>query len=160
MIRRSMTLLGLTLLALSGCNRASDPGKLTVAVIPKGTTHAFWQSIHAGAEKAAQELGVTAIWRGPLREDERSALAAARERGVPVLAARAGRRFSLGGLRIRVLWPEGPVPPTDNPNDSVTEAGVAHLKGLPQLRQVKVVSRKVKPITSWAPGVGRASAGK
>jgi ribose transport system substrate-binding protein len=44
---------------------------LTVAVIPKGTSHAFWQSIHAGAEKAAQELGVTVVWRGPLREDDR-----------------------------------------------------------------------------------------
>jgi ribose transport system substrate-binding protein len=42
-------------------------------VIPKGTTHVFWQSIHAGANKAAQELGVTVIWRGPLREDDRDA---------------------------------------------------------------------------------------
>jgi ribose transport system substrate-binding protein len=45
---------------------------MTIAVIPKGTTHVFWQSIHAGAEKAAQELGVSIIWRGPLREDDRS----------------------------------------------------------------------------------------
>jgi ribose transport system substrate-binding protein len=46
-------------------------GGVTVAVIPKGTSHVFWQSIHAGAEKAAQELGVTVAWRGPLREDDR-----------------------------------------------------------------------------------------
>src|SRR5712691_7226753 len=39
---------------------------LTIAVIPKGTSHVFWQSIHAGANRAAQELGVTVIWRGPL----------------------------------------------------------------------------------------------
>ncbi len=32
----------------------------------------FWQSIHAGAAKAAQELGVDIIWRGPLREDDRA----------------------------------------------------------------------------------------
>ena len=50
---------------------AGAPG-LSIAVIPKGTSHVFWQSIHAGAEKAAQELGVTIIWRGPLREDDRS----------------------------------------------------------------------------------------
>ncbi len=50
-------------------------------------------------------------------EDERAALAAARERGVPVIEARAGRRFSLGRLRVRVLWPESPVPPNDNPNN-------------------------------------------
>jgi ribose transport system substrate-binding protein len=42
-------------------------------VIPKGTTHEFWQSIHAGALKAAQEHGdVELIWQGPLKEDERS----------------------------------------------------------------------------------------
>jgi ribose transport system substrate-binding protein len=47
------------------------PGALTIAVIPKGTTHNFWQSIRAGAEQAGKELGVTIVWRGPLREDDR-----------------------------------------------------------------------------------------
>ncbi len=56
-----------------GCSRGGQPDTLTIAVIPKGTSHSFWQSIHAGAEKAAQELKVTVIWRGPLREDDRSA---------------------------------------------------------------------------------------
>jgi ribose transport system substrate-binding protein len=46
-------------------------GKLTIAVIPKGTSHVFWQSIHAGAVKAAREVGAEVIWRGPLREDDR-----------------------------------------------------------------------------------------
>jgi len=50
---------------------AAAPGALTIAVIPKGTTHAFWQSIRAGAERAGKELGATIIWRGPLREDDR-----------------------------------------------------------------------------------------
>jgi len=50
--------------------------KLTIAVIPKGTTHEFWKSIHAGANKAATELSaqgnqVEVIWKGPLREDDR-----------------------------------------------------------------------------------------
>ena len=49
------------------------PSNLTIAVIPKGTSHVFWQSIHAGANQAAQELGVTVIWRWPLREDDRDA---------------------------------------------------------------------------------------
>src|SRR3982750_1699463 len=44
---------------------------MTIAVIPKGTTHAFWQSIRAGAERAGKETGATIIWRGPLREDDR-----------------------------------------------------------------------------------------
>ena len=56
---------------------AASGGKpITVAVIPKGTTHEFWRSIHAGAEQAAQELtaagdSVRIIWKGPLREDDR-----------------------------------------------------------------------------------------
>src|ERR1043165_3793263 len=46
----------------------------TIAVIPKGTTHEFWKSIHAGAVKAQRELEgqgtkVNLIWKGPLREE-------------------------------------------------------------------------------------------
>ena len=60
-----------TFLIAAACARDGRNGALTVAVIPKGTSHVFWQSIHAGAEKAAQELGVQVAWRGPLREDDR-----------------------------------------------------------------------------------------
>jgi ribose transport system substrate-binding protein len=66
----SRLIVGAALLS-SGCSVAKPADGLTVAVIPKGTSHAFWQSIHAGAEKAAQEIGVTVVWRGPLREDDR-----------------------------------------------------------------------------------------
>ena len=61
------------LLFAAACNRAGTGSSttLTIAVVPKGTSHAFWQSIHAGAAKAAAELGVAIVWRGPLREDER-----------------------------------------------------------------------------------------
>lgn len=46
--------------------------KLKIAVIPKGSTHNHWRSVHAGAEKAAQELGnVEIIWQGPQKEDDR-----------------------------------------------------------------------------------------
>jgi ribose transport system substrate-binding protein len=64
----------LLVLAGAGCARETGSpaqGKLTIAVIPKGTSHAFWQSIHAGADKAGRELGVAIVWRGPLREDDR-----------------------------------------------------------------------------------------
>src|SRR5215210_4888282 len=59
--------------ACSGGEKAATPPTdgLTIAVIPKGTTHTFWQSIRAGAERAGKELSVTVIWRGPLREDDR-----------------------------------------------------------------------------------------
>jgi len=60
--------------ACGGGNAGSaKPGGMTIAVIPKGTSHVFWQSIHAGAQQAATELGVDIIWRGPLREDDRDA---------------------------------------------------------------------------------------
>lgn len=45
--------------------------KLTIAVIPKGTTHIFWQSVHAGALKAGEEFGVDIEWIGPERESDR-----------------------------------------------------------------------------------------
>jgi ribose transport system substrate-binding protein len=72
----------ITLAALlgAGCGHHDSHGgagkKLTIAVIPKGTTHEFWKSIHAGANKAARELSspdaeVEVIWKGPLREDDR-----------------------------------------------------------------------------------------
>jgi ribose transport system substrate-binding protein len=62
--------------AMFACSRGtnqsgSSSSTLTIAMIPKGTTHTFWQSIHAGANRAAKELGIELIWRGPLREDDR-----------------------------------------------------------------------------------------
>jgi ribose transport system substrate-binding protein len=59
----------------TGCQRrGGSKGRYRIAVIPKGTTHVFWKSIHAGAVKAEQEfqeLGVEVIWMGPLKEDDR-----------------------------------------------------------------------------------------
>jgi ribose transport system substrate-binding protein len=55
----------------STTSAGTAPGAFTIAVIPKGTTHEFWQSIRAGAERAGRETGATIIWRGPLREDDR-----------------------------------------------------------------------------------------
>jgi ribose transport system substrate-binding protein len=60
------------IVATVGCRtREVTSSGPTIAVIPKGTSHVFWQSIHAGALKAASEIGATIIWRGPLREDDR-----------------------------------------------------------------------------------------
>ena len=43
----------------------SGDKSLRIAVIPKGTSHEFWKSVHFGAQKAATELGnVRIIWRG------------------------------------------------------------------------------------------------
>ncbi len=69
----SVVLLVVVLFGVScrkGAGEDSD-GKITIAVIPKGTTHEFWKSIHAGAVMAAKETGVEIIWKGPLKEDDR-----------------------------------------------------------------------------------------
>lgn len=67
-------------IAIAGCQQhreSAAPGKsLTIAVIPQGSTHEFWKSIHAGAMKAAgdeaaQGIHVNVIWKGPMREDDR-----------------------------------------------------------------------------------------
>jgi ribose transport system substrate-binding protein len=59
-------------LLMGGCGTRERPARHRIVVIPKGTTHAFWQAIHAGAVKAAQERGdVEIIWEGPAREDQR-----------------------------------------------------------------------------------------
>jgi ribose transport system substrate-binding protein len=49
---------------------APSGARLKIAVIPKGTTHEFWKSVHAGAVKAAKEVDVDIVWKGPLKEDD------------------------------------------------------------------------------------------
>jgi len=46
--------------------------RMTIAVIPKGTTHIFWKSVEAGAREAGKDLGVEVIWKGPLKENDRA----------------------------------------------------------------------------------------
>src|SRR5947209_4578483 len=61
--------------ALAGCGGGGAKYKYRVAVIPKGMTHEFWQSIHRGAERAAADLkdkgiAVEILWDGPLKESD------------------------------------------------------------------------------------------
>jgi ribose transport system substrate-binding protein len=74
----------LAVVALAACTKPSagtspdgDGGaakktgaRLRIAVVPKGTTHEFWKSVHAGAVKASRELDVDIVWKGPLKEDD------------------------------------------------------------------------------------------
>ena len=57
----------------NGDEPAKPEGALkgSIAVIPKGTTHIFWQSVHAGAEAAGKEFGFKIYWNGPERETDR-----------------------------------------------------------------------------------------
>ena len=72
-VQRILGALGvMAALLAAGCGQGTTTSDTTtIAVIPKGTAHIFWQSIHAGAQRAASELGVEIIWRGPVREDDR-----------------------------------------------------------------------------------------
>lgn len=68
-------------LSFAGCAKKADKNtkRYTIAVIPKGTTHEFWKTVHAGAQKAADELNVDIIWKGPLKEDDRDSQIAVME---------------------------------------------------------------------------------
>lgn len=102
MLRISTALaLSLTALILAGCSESlpSDPEEsrrsrgepqpaaLRIAVIPKGTTHVFWQSVKAGAFAARDELKVHVEFKGPTKEDDRNAQISLVERMV------ASRKF-------------------------------------------------------------------
>ena len=57
------------MLLLSGCARSE---KKVVGVVPKGANHIFWQTVHAGALKAAQEYGFEVEWNAPTLEIDSS----------------------------------------------------------------------------------------
>ncbi len=59
----------LMLLAFAGCgNSGTDSAQKTIAVIAKGESHAFWQSVKAGAEAAGEKYGYKITFRGPASE--------------------------------------------------------------------------------------------
>ncbi|MGH9339633.1 MAG: ABC transporter substrate-binding protein [Acidobacteriota bacterium] len=51
----------------AACNRSAQT---EIAVIPKSQSHIFWQTVHAGAAAAGQELGVAVLWNGPASETD------------------------------------------------------------------------------------------
>src|SRR5262245_16079189 len=77
MLRGERWLLALAVcLTLAGCTGSGQNYKYRVAVIPKGLTHEFWQSIHRGADRAAadlkaqKDLAVEVVWQGPAQESD------------------------------------------------------------------------------------------
>ncbi|HKB91141.1 MAG TPA: substrate-binding domain-containing protein, partial [Opitutaceae bacterium] len=86
------TLALVALAAIGLCSPVFAADTYQIAVIPKGTTHEYWKSIHAGAMKAQQELAaagtsINIIWKGPLKEDDR-------EQQVQVVENFIGRQVS------------------------------------------------------------------
>lgn len=72
-----LSLIAISAVLVSGCGKKTGgdttgaPQKHSIAVIPKGTTHIFWQSVKAGAEAAGKEFGYEIYWNGPERETDR-----------------------------------------------------------------------------------------
>jgi competence protein ComEC len=73
-----------------------------------------------GAEEVLDELSVGAVLDPGIPSEsaeERAALVAAKQRRVRIVLAREGKALRVGPLRLRVLWPDGPGTPGDDPNN-------------------------------------------
>ena len=67
MTRLAWAALLIAVAVLPSCRR--DHKKI-IGVVPKGRVHLFWQSVHAGANKAGRETGVEILWNGPQSETD------------------------------------------------------------------------------------------
>jgi ribose transport system substrate-binding protein len=56
-------------LAAAACSSRRS-AETTIAVIPKGQAHVFWQSVRAGAERCAADERVSMIWTAPSSETD------------------------------------------------------------------------------------------
>jgi ribose transport system substrate-binding protein len=68
-MRRAAALVVLACCLLASCQGSK---KKVIAVVPKGTSHIFWQTVQAGAVAAGREFGVEVLWNGPAQETEYS----------------------------------------------------------------------------------------
>ena len=102
-------LIAASLLGLS-CNRQKQR---RIAVIPKGTAHVFWQSVHAGVTAAGRDFHEEILWDGPPNETDYSrqleifdSMLNRHVDGVVVAAAeRPSERFARsGGARRTSPW--------------------------------------------------------
>ncbi|MCI0388848.1 MAG: substrate-binding domain-containing protein [Acidobacteria bacterium] len=72
--KKLFTLIALSLFAvliISACNRnAANKSQKVIAVIPKGVSHSFWQTVKAGADAAGNDLNVQINWKGAAQETD------------------------------------------------------------------------------------------
>jgi ribose transport system substrate-binding protein len=66
-----LVVIAVIFIAIGISRKGKQGSQRRVAVIPKGITHVFWESIRRGAEKAGAETGVKIFWNGPEREGNR-----------------------------------------------------------------------------------------
>src|SRR5580700_1293402 len=121
------------LLSFAGCGKPTGENKsYVIAVIPKGTTHEFWKSVHAGAIKAQRELDAQGvkmelIWKGPLREDDR-------DQQIQVVENFTSRHVS--GMVLAPLDSQA----LANPVDSAAQSGIPVVVIDSALKSDKIVS--------------------
>ena len=71
MNKTKLTILTIAVLIIAACSRgANNNSQKTIAVIPKGVSHSFWQTVKAGAEAAGKDLNVKIDWKGPAQETD------------------------------------------------------------------------------------------
>ena len=68
----ALVVIAIIFIGMGIVNKGKQANQRRIAVIPKGTTHIFWESVHRGAEKAGAEAGVKILWNGPKRETDRN----------------------------------------------------------------------------------------
>jgi ribose transport system substrate-binding protein len=73
------------LVLVCGCGR--EPARPVVGIVPKGANHIFWQTVHAGAIKAAREAGFDLDWQAPTLEIDSS-------RQIEIVEAMVNRRVA------------------------------------------------------------------
>jgi len=66
-VRNKVLLFLAVMLCLTACQGTK---KRTIAVIPKGTAHLFWVTVHQGADDAGKEFNVDILWNGPAQETD------------------------------------------------------------------------------------------
>jgi len=93
--------LALGALILPGCNQSR---RKTIAVIPKGTSHMFWVSVHAGALAAGKDFNVDILWNGPAQETEY-------DRQIQIMDSMTARHVD--GIALAVTERQALVPPLE-----------------------------------------------
>src|SRR5262245_12899873 len=85
-----------------GTPKAAKKGpsdRLKIAVVPKGTTHEFWQTVKAGADAAGQEVNAEILWNGPKQEtdieDQKNIISGYKSQGVDGVALAATDKNAL-----------------------------------------------------------------
>lgn len=70
--RLALALASLASLACAPESAKASGARARIAVIPKGTTHVFWQTVEKGARAGEAEANVEVLFKGPLQENDRA----------------------------------------------------------------------------------------